>query len=263
MLAMAGMSGSPPATAPIVTITGNQIPASGSVAVTAWTGDPLTFFYTSNPAVSTVFYLRGVKMRVRITAWTGQFFPSPGSFFLDRVTPGVAVTCPPNTQLIGEQALAMRDDFVMLEGSINPSNPSMTVLQGAATFFAARDALSPANHSLYMPNLIGVSGTTPTTQNTGHPNTAALVSSYGATRILDLNASGIPSGNFLSTDEAALLATAGFSPTSTDNAYMALGWRPPGLAQTDMYHPNDLCSLLIAYRVVFSPAVQNYMENIL
>lgn len=262
MLAMAGISGAPPATGPIVTITGNQIPASGSVAVTAWTGDPLTTFYTANPTISTVFYLRGVKMQVRITAWTGQFFPSPGSFFLDRVTPGVVVPCPAGSQLIGEQAFQMRDDFVMIEGSINPSNPSMTVLQGAATFFAARDARSPAANSLFMPNLIAVQGTTPVTQNPGHTNTAALVASYGATRILDLNASGIPSGNYLTTDEAAMLATAGFSPSGTDNAYMALGWRPPGLAQGDLYHPNDLCSLLIGYRVAMCSAVQSYMENL-
>jgi hypothetical protein len=260
MLAMGAISSAPPSTGPIVTIASNQIPASGSVQITAWTGDPVTAFYKVNPEVSMVTYLRGVKMILRPTAFDGNFFPT--TMYLDRVTPGPVMPCPAGSQLISEQAFQMRDDFGMLEGSINPSNPTMTVLQGAAAFFAARDAISPAAHSLFMPNLIAVPSTTPVTQNPGHSNTAALVGLYGATRILDLNASGIPSGNFLTTDEAAMLAAAGFSPNSTDNAYMALGWRPPGLAQSDHYHPNDLCSLLIGYRIAMCAGVQSYMENI-
>jgi hypothetical protein len=266
MLAMAGISAAPPATGPIVTVTSNQIPAwdgtgtAPSVQITAWTGDPVTAFYRINTAISMTTYLRGQKMTLRPTAFDGNFYPT--TMYLDRLEPGPMIPVPAGSQLISEQAFQMRDDFVMIEGSINGSNPSMTVLQGAAAFFAARDALSPTTHSLFMPNLIGVPLSTPVSRNTGHSDTATLVGLYGATRILDLNAAGIAGGNFLTTAEASMLATAGFSPDSTDNAYMALGWRPPSLAQADHYHPNDLCSLLIGYRVVNCSAVQSYMENL-
>jgi hypothetical protein len=265
--AMLSHAGLPPTT---VTLPSDTMPASGSVTVSSWSGDPITAFYGANPEFSRIFYLRGVKVLVSATSFHANLWPNVGALVLTRLEAGDAVPVPPGSKLISEQAFMMRDDFVALEGSINPSNPGMTVLQGAAAFFAARDAQATARgenpatviKSLFMPALMSVPGTTPVTQNTGHANTAALVASYGADRILDLNAPGIPGGNYLSSDEAAFMASIGWTASGSDNAYMALGWRPPSMAP-DTYHPDDFCDQLLGRRFALCNAVQAYMENVL
>lgn len=264
MLSHAGL----PATT--VTLPSDTMPASGSVTVSSWSGDPITAFYGANPEFSRIFYLRGVKVLVSATSFHANLWPNVGALVLTRLEAGDAVPVPPGSKLISEQAFMMRDDFVALEGSINPSNPGMTVLQGAAAFFAARDAQATARgenpataiKSLFMPALMSVPGVTPVTQNTGHTNTPALVASYGVDRILDLNAPGIPGGNYLSADEAVFMAAIGWTASGSDNAYMALGWRPPSMAP-DTYHPDDFCDQLLGRRFALCNAVQGYMENVL
>lgn len=264
--AMLSHAGLPPTT---VSLPSDTMPASGSVTVSSWSGDPITAFYGANPEFSRIFYLRGVKVLVSATSFHANLWPNVGTLVLTRLEAGDVVPVPPGSKLISEQAFMMRDDFVALEGSINPSNPSMTVLQGAAAFFAARDAQATARgenpatviKSLFMPALMSVPGVTPLTQNTGHANTAALVASYGVDRILDLNAPGIPGGNYLSADEAAFMAAIGWTASGSDNAYMVLGWRPPSMAP-DTYHPDDYCDQLLGRRFALCNAVQNYMENV-
>lgn len=243
-----------------VTIPSNEFPTSGSVAVSSWVGDPLTLFYTAGGEITTTAYLNNLRVNIRITAWTGSFFPSPGSFYLDRVDAGPVWPVPAGSKLVTEQGYAARDDFVILEGSINGSSPALTNADAAAAFFAARDALTTTNKSLYITNLSSVPGTPPVAQNTGTSGFSTYVSLYGATRVWDINAPGVPGGVYLTTAERALMVAAGVTFDSTDEAFMALGHRPPSLAQSDRYHPNDPFSLLLGYRIAFLTGVQAFMD---
>jgi lysophospholipase L1-like esterase len=223
----------------LLTVTGNQIPASGPVTVTSYSIDLLfnVGSHTGTPAMTGT--LAGIPGTLSNSSSTAR----GGTYTFTRTSAGSVTPCPANTPFIPDQGVADRGDIqILLYGHNNPD-----AVQNLADVTASVNYLTAlAPHRRF----IVLSVIAPTTAT---PGTAQRISRDA---INAAYAAAYPN-NYLSVTQgpdtaelAWLNATYGYTPDATDTTAIADGLLPPGLRVAgDPLHPNRAGQGLIARRI--------------
>lgn len=201
---------------PALTVTGNSIPASGAVTVTAISPSTGYRLATAFSFLGKLAGVPGTLARSSAEVWT-----------FTRTTAGSAVACPAGSLFVSDEAAPSELDVQSIwmgRNNVGTATFSADVIQNVARCVAFMKPLV----SRFV--IIGV--TNGTNEGIGTANyiaiqavNAALASTYGG-RFYDLRADFIANG----------LATAGLTPTADDLADIAAD-RPPRQLMADSIHP--------------------------
>jgi hypothetical protein len=228
----------------LITVTGNQIPASGAVTVTAYSIDLL---YNSgiSGSLTRTGTVAGIAGTLSGNSTTGR---GTATYTFTRTAAGAAVDCPPGTPFIPDHGVQSRPRIQIFTYGRNDG----TSTAGTNAILAAL-AAGVAYQTAYVPRfLVGTTLAAP-----GEALSAfaaqrdALMAAY-AGRVVDLNAVPTP----------AEMATIGFVPDSygaysngrTDAADLAAGYVPSGMrsgaitGNGDFLHLNNFGYALWALR---------------
>lgn len=214
--------------ATMATVTGNQIPASGAVAVTAIA--PSILYGSGNPAASTPVTIAGVPGTLAID--------TSGNYTFTRTTAGSVVACPAGTAVYPDYAsLYENAPQVLWYGRNNTGSPA-TIKADIAASIAF---LKPYTKRFI---ILGVTNANTPTEYSGQAaynnivqlNTD-LATLYGA-RFIDIRRYMIDHG----------LADAGITPTSQDLLDISRDV-PPTSLMVDYLHFNGIANPLIAQQV--------------
>jgi hypothetical protein len=192
---------------PLLTVTGNSIPASGTVTVTAIS--PTDGW---RPSGTSVLAMEGTLAGIPGTLYHDA---STGAWTFTRDASGSVTACPAATAFIGTEGVNKRADNVIIWAGTNNTSQPTAILRDIASMV---DWLTPYDKR-YL--IIGL--TTPGNESIN----ASLAATYG-NRFEDLRAYMISSG----------LAAAGITPTTDDTAAIAANNIPPSL-MTDATHFNQ------------------------
>lgn len=210
---------------PLLTVTGNQIPASGAVNVTAMTP---TTSYRAASSTSVPFTWVGTLAGIpgTLTHYSDQ---ASNLWTFTRTASGTATTCPAGTPFICTQA----DPHVGTIQTIWPGRNNINI-PGTSVGDVGRDIASMVAHlSAYSPQYLVIGISNATNETPGSTNyiqikahNAAMAAIYGK-RFYDIWVDFINNG----------LTMAGITPTTADTAAIAGGTPPPSL-MSDIIHPN-------------------------
>lgn len=226
-IAIAARQGGAPT---LLTITGNQIPASGPVTVTANTAA----IPTAQGSQSFTGTLVGVP---------GTLATSAGVTTFTRTTAGSAVSCPAASPFITDLGLDARDDTVIIWSGRNNNGSRAQVNADIAAMVGYLNTLGKRYLVLSVCNGVGE-----TTGTSAHTNivvnlNADLAATYG-TRFVDVRSYLVTNG----------LADAGITPTTQDTIDVA-GDTIPASLRVDSVH------LTAAGYTIVGTQVRNRMQQ--
>ncbi|WP_073052096.1 hypothetical protein [Kaistia soli] len=206
----------------LVTPTGNTIPASGSVVLTAISDDVLfnAGTWPSNIAV----VLQGVEGS--LTAVSGGVGGNPvgsGVYTFTRTSPGSAVACPPNSVMTVSNAALYRGDTIYLWVGHNNAGQAavITDLERMVRY------LTPTIQRVRILTLINDGGSAQATNK-------AIKARFPAHMVFDIRQYLMDFG----------LSDCGMTADSADLAAIAAGNIPPQLRGGDSIHPSSTCNTL-------------------
>jgi len=211
---------------PLLTVTGDSIPASGSVGVTVVS--PTDGW---RPSGTSVLAMEGTLAGVPGTLYHDA---STHVWTFARDAAGSATACPPSTPFIGTEGVSKRADNVIIWAGTNNATQQTAILRDIASMVAW---LTP-----YDKRYLVIGLTTPGNDAVN----AALAAAYGS-RFEDLRSYMISSG----------LAAAGITPTSDDTAAIAANNIPPSL-MTDATHFNQAGYNVIGARIAARIRARNW-----
>lgn len=226
-----------------MSVTGNQIPASGGVVLTAISNDFLmNEAQAPYPAITGA--LAGIPGTLTSTSVPGAQDPtgSNGTYTFTRTTAGSATACPAGSVFVFNDPIARAGDIQVLEGG--PNNPVLaTVLADIAAMVAC---LTPLFRKYVvvsnLPQITEINGSAP--RITINAINAALLAAYPNNYLDFASPPSTP-------EQAWLLANYGWSPTTQDTTDIGNGVWPTSLhgsSGTDIIHLNDTGYALWANR---------------
>jgi lysophospholipase L1-like esterase len=212
----------------LLTVTGNQIPASGSVVVTSRTVNLIT----SQGQQAFTGTLAGVAGTLDRVVADGYRFT--------RSVPGSVVACPPGTPFIPDVAVTNRGRTAILIYGRNGVLAGVTPSQLLALIASSIAYLSPYNKQFLVGLILNQ-----TTETVGSANYLTVKASNDAIKAAYPN-------NYLDTQappSSAEMTALGFTPNSTDLADIANDAIPTGMrAPADTLHLNTTGYALWALR---------------
>lgn len=202
----------------LITVSGNQIPASGAVSVTAYSQD-IFWVAGAHAAGSSTGTVAGIAGTL-----AGDI---SGNYTFTRAAAGTATACPAGTPFIPDAGVTHRADIQILEMG---RNNFASGAQVQADIAAAVAYLSP-----YCKKYLVLSVLTGLSEISGSANyitiialNAALASTYG--------------GHFVDVTTpptSAEMAAIGYTPTSQDNTDIANGVFPTGMRADSIHLTNN------------------------
>ncbi len=224
----------------LVTVSGNQLPTSGSVPVTA-----LSTRLLSSPAgasaglssmTGTLAGVHGTLNKDSGTYTNANTYADNYTFTPDAGLSS-AVACPANTPFIPDFGVTARPCTQILESVINDVYYGYTAAQAQANTLAMLGYMSP-----YAKRCIVMGCRTRSNETTG---TANFITATAYNTLMSAGAVGGGyvfydwQADFLNLGADGAMARVGLTPTSADNAAVAAGVSPPSLLASDGVHPND------------------------
>jgi lysophospholipase L1-like esterase len=202
---------------PLLTVTSDTIPASGTVTVTAIS--PVDGW---RPSGTSVLAMEGTLAGIPGTLYHDA---STQAWTFTRDAAGSSTSCPPNTAFIGTEGTAKRGNSVIIWAGTNNTTQPTAILRDIASMVAW---LTP-----YTKRYLVLSLTTPGNDALN----ASLSATYG-THYEDIRSYIIANG----------LADAGITPTTDDTAAIAANNIPPSLL-TDATHFTQAGYNVIGHRL--------------
>jgi hypothetical protein len=219
---------------PVITLSGNQIPTSGPVSLTAWNVNPIKLLTTQNTAVDNVWYIGNIAGVIAASAFSGQ---NPTAITFTRLTAGLAVDVPAGSTMISRVGLISRKRKAI----IWPCRNDPTNMVATAAAFATGRAVTDF---IIVPYIMA------TNEAATNPYSATLSAAYPSS-FFDPNYAP-------TTAELTWLNTKySYTPDSTDTTQIAAGKIPAGLRRpADIWHLNPMGCDLIARRVAACTPMQ-------
>lgn len=211
---------------PLVTVAGNSIPASGSVAVTSIVNPPVRSNITSRSVAGTLSGVQGAMQAA-----------SSGAVTFTRTGSGATTPCPPGTRFHATLGAQYRGRTQIIWAGRNNvwDTPPARVVQHVRQMVDYSSAGVPRVLVLQVPRSAN-DGTT------GFARTDAINAALAAA----FPAQWVPIADWLRTSEAA--ASVGHTWTAQDQTDITAGVIPTSF-RSDTIHPNALGSRAIANRI--------------
>jgi hypothetical protein len=222
----------------LCTVTGNQIPASGAVTLTAYSTDML---YNSGVSGNLTYAgaLAGVHGKLSGNSTNGM---NTATYTFTRDSAGAAVACPANTPFIPDIGVASRGNIQILEAGRNNSGQQAQILADFAAMIGYETPLIKKFIILPVMNAVG--------EGIGTSAYATIMAINAALQAAYPN-SFVDTRSPPTADEMAAL---GYTPTAQDLTDIANGCIPTGMRGVvngvpDALHLNNIGYALQALRV--------------
>ena len=199
----------------LCTVTGNQIPASGAVNLTA-----ISIRLLSVPGGSSAKTITGTLAGVAgtLTKNVGYYNSETDygdSYTFTRTTAGSAVSCPANTPFIPDQSLTTRTRIVSLWAGVNDNYLGYTAEQISGSLIAMADYQATLRRRIIMISMINRSYEIKGNESyVKMQQVNAALSAYAAAHPADVAYIDIRS--YVIANAAAIMAAAGIAPVTGD-----------------------------------------------